>query len=290
MFGYIKADLSKLNTEQIEQYKGVYCTLCNSLKKHYGFTARYLLNYDITFLALIRLALSENEPSSYEKYCPYKCKKCTCISGDEDVFFYCCSVLVILAYEKILDDIRDEHFFKKLFSWLLSVFFKRKYNKAKGAFADLSEQISSNIALQQEFENRECSPDKAAQPTADSLGKIFSFNTDDKKLYNLGYFLGRWIYFLDAADDLESDRQKGSFNVFLNGNYNIEEILNLSIGEAVENYKNIDFNRYKPIIDNILFDGTFAVQNLVLKGEKNERLRSFRRRRRRIGSRNKQSV
>lgn len=290
MFGYIKANLSKLNTEQIDSYKAVYCTLCNSLKKNYGITARYLLNYDITFLALIRLALSENETEQKEKYCPYKCKKCTCISGEEKVFFYCSSVLIILAYEKILDDIRDEHFFKKLLSLLLKLIFKRKYKKASLAFSDLSVQISENMALQQEFERGECSPDKAAQPTADSLGKIFSYNTDNKQLYNLGYFLGRWIYFLDAVDDMGKDKKQGSFNVFLSGNYNTEEMLNLNIGEAIENYKQIEFNRYKPIIDNILFDGTFAVQNLVLKGEKNERLRSFRHRRRRIGSRNKQSV
>ena len=273
MFGYIKADLSKLNTEQIDSYRAVYCTLCNSLKKNYGVTARFLLNYDITFLALVRLAISDNETVREEKYCPYKC-----------------SVLIILAYEKILDDIRDEHFFKKLLSMFLSFIFRRKYNKAKKAFGDLSNQISDNMALQLEYENADSSPDKVAQPTADSLGMIFSYDTDNSALYNLGYFLGRWIYFLDAADDVETDRKKGSFNVFFNGNYNIEEMLNLNIGEAIDNYNKLKFNRYKPIIDNILFDGTLAVQNLVLKGEKNERLRSFRRTRRRNGSRDKQSV
>ncbi len=290
MFGYIKADLSKLNTEQIEQYRAIYCTLCNSLKKNYGISARYLLNYDITFLALIRLALSENETEQVEKYCPYKCKKCTCLSGGEDVFFYCCSVLIILAYEKILDDIRDEHFFKKFLSRLLKLIFKRKYKKASAAFAQLSSQISDNMLLQEEYENAECSPDRAAQPTADCLGKLFAYNTTDKNLYYFGYFLGRWIYFLDAADDMQKDRKDGGFNVFLNGNYNTEEILNLNIGEAIDYYKRINFKQYKPIIDNILFNGTFAVQNLVLKGDKNERIRSFRRRTRRIGSRNKHSV
>ena len=290
MFGYIKADLSKLNTEQIDDYKAVYCTLCNSLKKNYGFGARYLLNYDITFLALVRLALSENESEKYQKYCPYKCKKCSCLCGEAEVFFYCCSVLIILAYEKILDDIRDEKFFKKLLSLFLKLIFKRKYIKAKNSFTAISEQISANMALQPEYESADSSPDKAAQATADSLGRLFAYNSQNDSLYKLGYFLGRWIYFLDAADDLESDRKKGSFNIFLNGDYNIEEMLNLNIGEAIENYKQLEFKRYKPIIDNILFNGTFAVQNLVLKGEKNERLRSFRRVRRRITSRDKQSV
>ena len=283
MFGYIKADLSKLNTEQVEQYKTVYCTLCNSLKRHYGFTARFLLNYDITFLALVRLALVQNEGATVEKYCPYKCKKCTCFSGDKDVFFYCSSVLIILAYEKILDDIRDERFFKKIISRIIKLIFKRKYKKARKSFANLSDQISLNMSLQEKYESENSPADKAAQPTADSLGKIFAYNTNNENLYYFGYFIGRWIYFLDAADDMHSDKKHNSFNVFLNGNYNIEQILNLSIGEATDKYNSINFYRYKPIIDNILFDGTFAVQNLVLKGEKNERLRSFRRRRRRVG-------
>ena len=123
MFGYIKADLSKLDEQNTEIYRSAYCSLCFALKKHYGFMARYLLNYDVTFLAVLELNLSQNVHSAQKKYCPYKMKKCTCLCAD-DIFFYCASVLIILTYEKILDNIRDERFFKKLFYRFLKLFFR----------------------------------------------------------------------------------------------------------------------------------------------------------------------
>lgn len=30
----------------------------------------------------------------------------------------------------------------------------------------------------------------------------------------MGYNLGRWIYLMDAADDLEEDREKNNYNPF----------------------------------------------------------------------------
>lgn len=269
MFGYVKADLSKLNEENTERYRRVYCTLCDSLKKNYGILSRFLLNYDITFLALLKLnALSEQE-NRCERYCPYKCKKCEMVAGQEAVFFYCASVLIILAYEKILDNIRDEKYFKKLFYLLLRLLFVRKYQKAKQSYPILCDKIRKNMLLQAEYEAQGVGVDKAAHPTADSLGILFCEGEDNRDIYYFGYMLGRWIYFIDAADDLESDKKSGSFNPFKNGfkKERIVEILNLSVGEAANAYKQPHTGLYTPIIENIIFEGTDMAQQRVLKGE-----------------------
>lgn len=272
MFGYVKADLSKLNNEQISDYKSVYCSLCNALKTNYGASARFLLNYDITFLALVHLSYFNSEVSAKEKYCPYKCKKCTVLSGGDEVFFYCASVLIILAYEKIKDDIRDEKFFKKTVAFFLSILYKRKYLKAKRAFPDIALQIGENMKLQPLYEAENASVDKLAHPSADSLGKIFKYNTDDDALYRFGYLLGRWVYFIDAADDVEEDKKKNSFNPFIEGydSERINELLNLTLGEAVECYKSIRISSYAQIIESIIYDGTFAAQKRITEGEKKQ--------------------
>ena len=268
MFGYIKADLNKLDENNTALYRTAYCSLCFALKKHYGIFSRYLLNYDVTFLALLELNYEKEESHETLKYCPYKMKKSACIQNEE-VFFYCASVLMILTYEKILDNIRDEFFFKKLFYLFLKLVFHRKYLKAKKAFPLLCEGIHANMLSQIKAETGGASVDRAAHPTADSLGKIFAFRHQNRTLYQFGYMLGRWIYFMDAADDRQKDIKTGSFNPFLSryGNEEIQKILNLSIGEAVEAYYGLPRGNYSPLMENIIIEGTNTAQERVFKGD-----------------------
>lgn len=273
MFGYVKADISKLGEEDLALYRACYCALCNSLKKHYGVSSRFLLNYDVTFLAILKLSLSEKETAFEQKYCPYKAKKCSVVTGAEEIFFECASVLIILAYEKILDNIRDEKWFKKLFYFFVSLVFKRKYLKAKKEYPVLSDKIRQNMIIQEKTEKQKPSLDKSAHPTADSLGNIFDADGKNEKLYYFGYCIGRWIYFIDAADDLEKDRLSGSFNPFLSGysDEKITQVLNLSIGEAAAAFKNIsaEKNRYTNLLKNIIYEGTNLSQLKVFGGREN---------------------
>lgn len=270
MFGYIKADLNKLSQENTERYRAVYCTLCNSLKKNYGVSTRFLLNYDITFLAVLLLNESTGEQETFrEVYCPYRMKHCRCVENEESIFLYCCSVLMILAYEKILDNIRDEKWLKKLFYRFLKFIFRKKYSKAKQHYPVLCDKIRENMILQASTEEAKASPDRAAHPTADSLGLIFSENNTESALYRFGYMLGRWIYFMDAADDLHEDKKHGKYNPFSDGENEekIEQILNFSIGEAAEAFVAVDKGKYTPLLENIIFEGTNTAQERVLKGE-----------------------
>ena len=263
MFGYVKAELSKLSEENVENYKNVYCSLCFSLKKNYGISSRFLLNYDVTFLALLLLNDREQKECE-EKFCPYKFKKCRLIKNEE-VFFYCASVLIILAFEKILDNIRDEKFFKKILYMFLKLIFKRKYLKAKKNYPVLSDKIRQNMISQSNLEKDSVSIDKAAHPSADSLGIIFESFEGKKELYRFGYMLGRWIYFIDAADDLQDDIKTGSFNPFKSGfePEKIEGILNLTIGEACESYEQLQKGSFSPVIENIIYEGSLSAQRKV---------------------------
>ncbi|MBQ3432611.1 MAG: hypothetical protein IJG23_07495 [Clostridia bacterium] len=270
MFGYIKADLTKLSKEDTEHYRTVYCTLCNSLKKNYGVFSRYLLNYDITFLAMLKINTAQREEECVEAVdCPYKMKRCNCLQSYEQVFLYCCAVLIILAYEKILDNIRDEHYFKKIFYLILKGIFYRKYRKAYQLYPDLGDKIRQNMILQAETEEAASSTDRAAHPTADSLGLIFAENDTNSALYRFGYMLGRWIYFMDAADDLKDDIKSGNYNPFISGYsaQDMEHILNFSIGEAAQAFCAIPQGAYTPVLENIIYEGTNTAQERVLKGE-----------------------
>ena len=44
MFGYVRVYQPELKMGEFEQYRGVYCSLCKSLGKRYGFFARMTLS------------------------------------------------------------------------------------------------------------------------------------------------------------------------------------------------------------------------------------------------------
>ena len=61
MFGYIQANNRELKIKDFETYRSYYCGLCHTLKKRYGRRGQLLLNYDMTFLALVLTGLYEPE-------------------------------------------------------------------------------------------------------------------------------------------------------------------------------------------------------------------------------------
>ena len=139
------------------------------------------------------------------------------------------------------------------------------------------------MTQQFETEKRNCSVDEAAHPTAEFVSFIAKMLSEDESekaiLKSFGYHLGRWIYFMDAQDDLVKDLKKGCFNPVLK-RFNITKddlsdteklrqlkeytngILNMSISEVIACYKQLNVNYYNGILDNILNLGT---QNLQIK-------------------------
>lgn len=85
------------------------------------------------------------------------------------------------------------------------------------------------------------------------------------------FFIGRFIYLCDAWDDRESDKKHSLFNPF-----NIcgctrddaEFIINISINSAISAYNLLSTGRDRAILDNILFQGLFAVSDAVFAKEK----------------------
>ena len=77
-------------------------------------------------------------------------------------------------------------------------------------------------------------------------------------------------------DDYKDDIKSGSFNPFKNSQ-NIEEdakiSIRLSVGELTEVMQNVTFNRFTPIIENVVYDGlNYQLERIIQKyrGEKND--------------------
>lgn len=285
MFGYVKTDKGELRVREYELYKGLYCSLCRALGKRYGVFSRLILSYDMTFLVLVRFC-EKGTPLSFKKgRCPFNpAKKCNYCQNGEEVFDFACAAAVLMFYHKVRDNISDNRFFKTLLFYLILPIASHWRKKAARLFPELDSLISDCMEKQREIEKENIAvPDKAAHPSADALGKILSFGAQENKngLYRFGYFVGRWVYLLDALDDIEKDLKTGSFNVFVNRyslsskdleadvRHEIESTLNSSSGEALSAFRSCRFKHSNEIIENILTGGMYRSAMNVLKGNKN---------------------
>jgi predicted hydrocarbon binding protein len=122
----------------------------------------------------------------------------------------------ILTYGKIVDDLNDEKGSRKLKAALVKPFCYAMRRKALKKYAELDKKVFEGLKRLSEIERQNPrSVDVPADAFGDILADILSFNldgADEKIMRNIGRHIGRWIYIVDAADDLDEDIKKHRFN------------------------------------------------------------------------------
>lgn len=286
MFGYIRPCKGEMLVKNYELYKSVYCGLCKQLGKDYGVFARLILSYDSTFFALVSAGLNRDNCTTKitRKCCTCNpLKKCNYCSFSDNSLEAAAAFSIISFYYKLADTIEDENFFKAIFSKFLKVLIHSKKKKAERKFPLYDKIVSQMLKRQFEAEkNPECSIDRAADPTAKMLSQLMETlaeNEDEKDIYcNFGYFLGRWVYIIDAIDDFEKDRKSGSFNAIVtkfkdNNEISFENdefknycngLLNQTMARLVEAYNLMEISKFKDIIDNIINIGMPEMQRKII--------------------------
>lgn len=214
MFGYVLPRRDKLSEQALERYRAAYCGLCRSLKKEYGFHARFLVNYDMTFLYFL-LQGGEQKTAS-RCFCPTRvfCRK-NCLPNDE-AMRYAADMSVLLSYWKLCDAERDGRALKKLGAKSLKLVYRKAYRKASERLPEANAAFSEQLALLQTLEDAHCaSVDRPADAFAKMLCGCASYVCDEKKRRALEYLLyhvGRFLYLADALEDLPKDVRSNSYN------------------------------------------------------------------------------
>lgn len=265
MFGYIRISKPELKVKEYELYKAVYCSLCRNLGKKYGIFSRFTLSYDFTFLALLDLSLKDGCDHFEKKRCVFNpLKKCNFCKNDKGLEMSTAAAM-IMTYYKIRDNVNDEKGIKKLGFLLLSLMFTSAEKKASKQFPKIKEIILEYISNQTKLEKENCNNiDAACEPTAIALSRLFMLckndETSQRVLQRLGYCLGRYIYLLDAACDLESDIKTGNYNCLKNYEEDViknrvEGQLYFCVNEAARAFELLDIKKYKTILGNIIYLG-----------------------------------
>lgn len=281
MFGYVKAYKPELRIKEYEMYKSIYCSVCKQIGKRYGFITRFLLSYDFTFFMLLYLSLREDCITVKKGRCVYNpLKKCSYVNNELPSMPLAASQ--IMLYYKLIDNFEDEGLLKSSLSRFLMLCAKKGYKKAAKEFPAVENIFKNYFEEQKKIEqnNVQCI-DKAADPTAKMLSSLFSLcalNGKTEALERMGYCMGRWLYIMDAVDDLPSNIKSGKYNpltdeakaakdinLFLK--QKIEGTLNFCATEAAAAFELVDIHRFKNILGNIIYLGLENSQNDIFKKE-----------------------
>lgn len=280
MFGYVLPSQVRLTEEDKGRFSATYCGLCRTLGRRYGAAARMILNYDFTFLALL-LA----EPEEGEKvHCrcvphPLRGRDCYSESAALDLAADCS---VILTWWQVQDAVADHTPVKAAKYRAVSAALTPAYRRARALRQAFDEAVARQLEELHALERENCpSMDRAADTFARLLQGAAAEVADPVKrrvLEQLLYHLGRWIYLIDAADDLAEDFTSGSYNPLI-GRFSLTEgrlteearrelVLSLdnSIRLMAAAYELWDFGVWSPILQATIYEGLFSVGRAVLEG------------------------
>ena len=278
MFGYVRVRRDTLASGDRERYEVAYCGVCRAMGKEYGQFSRLFLNYDFALLAMLLAPGGQA--------CEAGCKRCLVhpIQGrpacqDGPWLDRAAGESVILTYWKLRDTVADSGFFKGLPARFLSFLLLRGYKKARRLYGDFDTQVRFFLDKLSELEKAGCA---SIDQTADCFAQLLQAAVPeqersgrDRALRLLLYHVGRWIYLIDAVEDLPKDRQSGRYNPlcfrFPEWTQEDKEYLQRSMEQSLElarsAFQLLEPNAWTLVVENILYSGLSGVQELVFTGK-----------------------
>ncbi|OUQ80569.1 DUF5685 family protein [Flavonifractor sp. An100] len=273
MFGYVRPVRQELKCGEFDLYRATYCGLCRCLRRRYGPVAPMFLSYDLTFLALLLWEPEESfQPCSGRCHANPLIKKPMCPSAL--ALDRAADASVILTWWKLKDSQRDDGLVGGMPARALAGVLYPSYHKAAKKWPEFDAMTRICLEELSQREEERCS---SIDRTADTFARILQAAVPEgweqqRILGQLLYHLGRWIYLVDARDDLEEDKKAGRYNPLQvrYGPQGDDDALALTLdqsrvlmGAALQLG---EFGCRKPILENIIYLGLPLVERAVFDG------------------------
>ncbi len=286
MFGYVRYDLPNLYIKDLMLYKAMYCGLCKSIGEACGQMARVGLTYDVTFLSVLLHNMTGTDIKVEKQNCFEHAIRKRPIAVVDELTKELGALNTMLAYYKLTDDIEDGDKGRGRRIW-----FQKGFKRAKKRYPELAQIVDTYLREQAQAEkNKTASPDMAADPTANMLQDLsdhFLKERASEATRGLFYGLGKWVYLIDALDDYDKDKKKGSYNPFVcaYGQESKKRLMEQN-GEEIaflfdtlfyslrENLSGVTFSFNRDLTDNVILRGLPNETMRVMKGEKGKKMQS----------------
>ena len=257
-----------LSPEAQARYRTAYCGLCRRIDALHGLRGRFTLSYDLTFLDLLLCSLYEGESELSTG-----CSRCPVhplhgvnwrSSGPTD---YCADLSVALHYYNAEDKWKDDHNllglgYEKLLSGCRT--------DAEARWPRQCAAIRSCLARLAEYEAAGSEDlDAVSGCFGELMAELFDYKQDhwSPELRSLGFHLGKFIYLMDAYDDLARDKRKGAYNPLKTMSEQpgyeeeMREIFELLLARCAKCFERLPCVEDADLLRNILYSGVWLKYN-----------------------------
>ena len=263
MFGYVVMNKPEIRFKDFDLYRSFYCGLCRELREKYGISGQITLTYDMTFVVVLLSALYEPLTQKGTTRCVIHpvCKQPVRKNAATE---YGADMNVLLTYYKCMDDWEDE---KKFAALGYGKILQRKNNQLSYRYPEKAEKIRKLLEELSQMEKAgETDIDKMSGCFGRIMEEIFAWKTDvwEGSLRRMGFYLGKFIYILDAYDDVEKDVKNGNYNPFaekyiMKGfNEQVRQLLIMMMAQTCREFEKLPIIKYTDILRNILYSGVWC--------------------------------
>lgn len=281
MFGYIIINKQEMKFKEFDLYKSYYCGFCQALKQDFGKRGQMTLSYDLTFLILLLTSLYEPETTEELVKCiahPFEKH----LARSNEFSRYAAEMNLLLSYYKCQDDWLDE---KKVSKRAMAGLLKKKVAAVREQYPAKAELMADRMNKIHQCEKKGIGSttesggypaytdrvDEIAGYFGDIMAEIFAWRQDEweQELRRMGFFLGKFIYLMDAYEDVEKDEKEGNFNPFLplfhteQFEQSCEGILTMMMAECSKAFEKLPLIEYTEILRNILYSGVWCRYEMV---------------------------
>lgn len=262
MFGYIIINKGDMKFKEFDVYQSFYCGLCRSLKERYGVLGQISLTYDMTFLVMLLTGLYEPATEEGTTKCiahPFE-KHITRRNLFTD---YAADMNVLFTCYKCQDDWKDE---RKVTRLAYGKLMKNAYRKIR---SDYGEKVKKLDSLMRELDIQERRNtediDKMTGLFGEIMAEVLAVRRDEweENLRTLGSYLGKYIYLLDAYEDIEEDIKENRYNPFKKRYENpdfdeeVKTILTMMMAGCSREFEKLPVIENVEILRNILYSGVW---------------------------------
>ena len=262
MFGYVTVNKQDLTIGGYERYRAYYCGLCRTLNGRYGRKGQFLLSYDLTFLTILLEGVYEDPLADEMHRCvPHPAKSHRMLFNT--ITEYTADMCVLLSYYHLQDDWEDDRRAAGLAGVKL---LQKDLRRIESLYPRQARAVRECVHQLSVYEKEnESSLDKTAGLTGHMLSEIFAFREDTwtDELMEVGFYLGKFIYLLDAYKDLAKDRKRGKYNVWAHYADRkdfealVENTLTMMMAEAARYFERLPIVQDADILRNVLYSGVW---------------------------------
>ncbi|MCM1042637.1 MAG: DUF5685 family protein [Corallococcus sp.] len=267
MFGYVNIAKDKLEEGQQGLYQTFMCGLCMSTKRLFGQSPRATVNYDITFFNVLFHSFLNIDVDLLSERCiahPFKKRS---ILKQTSLCDRLAAANILLVYLNLYDDVVDGGKFKKKAA-LKSL--KKTYLKATDLEPVLNGKLQNRYEQLRNLEKEGCGAlDKVCHPFANlskDFAEVMLGNECNGYIFDLCYNIGKWIYLIDALDDVAQDIKSGQYNAIVscfsltnerdvtNHLDEISFVMYATLNRIAQCYNDLNLTKYTCILSNVIYE------------------------------------